>query len=84
MKKHNPETNPLTSNQFYDLISLSVTIMEIMTKNKPLRFNLTIMNENDKKIIAEFKSICKKNRKRYSRIILELMKEHNETYHATR
>lgn len=65
-------------------MSLSVTIMNKIIKDKPLRFNLTFVSDEDKEIIAEFKSICKKNRKRYSRILLELMKEHIDTYHATR
>lgn len=58
--------------------------MKTKTINKHIRFNLTFVEDEDKQILAEFRSICKKNKKRYSKVISEMMKEYVDTYKATR
>lgn len=52
--------------------------------NTHLRFNLTFVNEEDKQIVADFRALCKKNKKRYSKVLSEMMKEYVDTYKATR
>lgn len=48
------------------------------------RFSLTITGEEERQIVEEFKFVCKKQKKRYTRIALTLFKEFIDVYHATR
>ena len=58
--------------------------MEKNNKNGILRLNLTITTELDKEIVEEFKQICKKQRKRYTKVAIELFKAYIDDYKATR
>lgn len=58
--------------------------MKAQTINNHLRFNLTFVGDKDKQIVADFRALCKKNKKRYSRVIADMMKEYVDTYKATR
>ena len=58
--------------------------MKTITTNNHLRFNLTFVDDEDKQIVADFRALCKKNKKRYSKVISEMMKEYIDTYKATR
>ena len=51
---------------------------------KQSRFSLTIINESDIKIIEEFKDICKKQKKRYTNVALNLFREYIDDYKAIR
>jgi hypothetical protein len=66
------------------MLSVTVTFMKAQTINSHLRFNLTFVEDKDKQIVAEFRAICMKNKKRYSKILASLMKDYIDTYKATR
>jgi hypothetical protein len=66
------------------MLLLNVTFMNAKTIDSHLRFNLTFVEDKDKQIVAEFRAICKKNKKRYSKVLAALMKDYIDTYKATR
>jgi hypothetical protein len=51
---------------------------------KQIRFSLTVIDEDDIKTIDEFKEICKKQKKRYTSIVLKLFREYIDDYKALR
>jgi hypothetical protein len=48
------------------------------------RFSLTIVNKDDVIVIEDFKEICKKQKKRYTQVALQLFREYIDDYKATR
>lgn len=53
-------------------------------KKREKRMSLSLNSAEAEKIAHEFKYICKKEKKRYTKVLLELMKDYVENYKATR
>lgn len=58
--------------------------IHIKEKTTDKRFALTLTKSEDWNIVTEFKEICKKQKKRYTRVILAFMQEYIDDYKATR
>lgn len=54
------------------------------TKNGKKRFNLTLYTERDATLVEDFKKICRLQKKRYTKVILDLIEDYIADYKATR
>ena len=53
-----------------------------LEKTRHSRFSLTTVNKNDVTVIEDFKGICKKQKKRYTQVALNLFREYIDDYKA--